>query len=104
MRAPFEQYGVYLTALAGSMYMANSFYRAYNLAKFVKYKDIPGQHEKALFAADMANVAPHQLERAGRMVARLSARGVSVAIAAPALWIACRLIAQTSAKAKSKKK
>ncbi len=84
--------------------MANSFYRAYNLAKLVKYKDIPCQHEEALFAADKADVAPHQLERAGRMVARLTARGVSVAIAVPTLWIAWRLIAQTSAKAKSKKK
>ena len=84
--------------------MANSFYRAYNLAKFVKYKVTPGKHEEALYAADKANVAPHQLERAGLMVARLTARGASVAVAAPALWITWRLIAQTSGKAKGKRK
>lgn len=36
MRTPYEQHGVYLTALAGSMHMANSFYRAYNWAKPVQ--------------------------------------------------------------------
>ena len=28
---------------------------------------MPGQHEEALVAADKADVAPHQLESAGRM-------------------------------------
>ena len=70
MWAPYEQYGgVCLTALAVNTCMANSFYRAYNLAQLVEYKDVPGQHDEALFAADRADVAPHQLESTGRTVA-----------------------------------
>ena len=85
MRAPWEQYRVYLTTLGGSAYMANSFFRAYNLAKYVKYKDVPGYQEEAQFAADLAHVASHELERAGHTIARLKARGVAAAVAAPVL-------------------
>ena len=95
MRTPYEQYGVYLTALGGSAYMANSFFRAYHLAKYVKFKDIPGQQSEAQFAADMARVAPHELDRAGRTIARLKVRGAAAAIASPVLWIAWRLVSQT---------
>ena len=95
MRTPWEQYGVYLTTLGGSAYMAKSFFRAYNLAKYVKLKDIPGQHTEAQYAADMAHVAPHELERAGRTIARLKVRGTAAAIASPVLWIAWRLVSQT---------
>ena len=102
MRAPYEQYGVYLTTLGGSAYMANSFYRAYNLAKYVKFKDIPAQHTEAQLAADMARVAPHELERAGRTIARLKVRGAAAAIASPVLWIAWRLVSQTPTRSNQK--
>lgn len=102
MRTPYEQYGLYLTTLGGSAYMANSFYRAYNLAKYVKFKDIPGQHTEAQFAADMARVAPHELERAGRTIARLKVRGAAAAIASPVLWIAWRLVSQTPTRSSKK--
>ena len=62
--------------------MANSFYRAYKLAKYVKFQDT-GQHTEAQFAADMARVAPHELERAGRTIARLRVRGAAAAVALP---------------------
>ena len=103
MRAPYEQYGVYLTALGGSAYMAKSFFRAHNLAKYVKVKDIPGQQIEAQLAADMAHVAPHELERAGHTIARLKLRGVAVAIASPVLWIACRLVSQTPTRSNKKR-
>ena len=95
MRAPFEQYGVYLVALGGSAYMAKSFFRAHHLTQYAKIRDFPGRGEEAQFAADMAHVAPHQLERPGLTVARLRTRGLAVAIAAPVLWIALRVISQT---------
>ena len=104
MRAPYEQYGLYLTALGGSAYMVNSFFRAHNLAKYVKFKDIPGHQEEAQFAADMARVAPHELERAGRTVARLKVRGAAAAIAFPTMWLAWRLMSNTAAKPSSKRR
>ena len=83
--------------------MANSFFRAYNLAKYVKYKDLPGHQGEAQFAADLAHVAPHELERAGRTIARFKVRGVAAAIAAPVLWIAWRVVSQTPTTKKSNK-
>ncbi len=103
MRAPYEQYILYLSALAGSAYMANNFFRAYNLAKYVKYKDLPGHHEEAKWAAAVANAAPHELERAALMAARLKSRGITAAIAFPTFWIAWRLLSNTPAKSNSKR-
>lgn len=96
MRAPYEQYGLYLASLTGGAFMANSFFRAFNLAKYVKYSQQQGYEKEAQYAADMAQVHPHELERAGRIVARLRARGVVTALALPALWIASRLLSHTS--------
>ena len=95
MRAPYEQYGLYLASLTGGAVMANSFFKAFNLAKYVKYSQ-QGYEKEAQYAADMAQVHPHELERAGRTVARLRARGVATALAFPALWIAWRLLSHTS--------
>lgn len=89
MRAPFEQYGLYLTALGGSAYMANSFFRAHNIAKYVKYKDLPGHQEEAMWAAAMSKAAPHELEdRALFTIARLRTKGLGVAVALPTVWLA----------------
>ncbi|DBA77962.1 TPA: hypothetical protein ACH3X1_009122 [Trebouxia sp. C0004] len=96
MRAPYEQYGLYLASLTGGAFMANSFFKAFNLAKYVKYSQQQGCEKEAQYAADMAQVHPHELERAGRTVARLRARGVAIALAFPALWIAWRLLSHTS--------
>lgn len=98
MRAPYEQYGLYLASLTGGAFMANSFFKAFNLAKYVKYSQQQGYEKEAQYAADMAQVHPHELERAGRTVARLRARGVVTALAFPALWIAWRLLSHTSKK------
>ena len=83
--------------------MANSFFRAYNLAKYVKLKDIPGQQTEAQLAADMASVAPHELDRAGWTIARLKVRGAAAAIASPVLWIAWRLVSQTPTRLMEKR-
>lgn len=96
MRAPYEQYVLYLASLTGSAFMANSLFKAFNLAKYVKYSQQQGYEKEAQYAADMAQVHPHELERAGRTVARLRARGVVTALAFPALWIAWRLLSHTS--------
>ncbi|KAL0039699.1 hypothetical protein WJX77_005575 [Trebouxia sp. C0004] len=96
MHAPYEQYGLYLASLTGGASMANSFFKAFNLAKYVKYSQQQGYEKEAQYAADMAQVHPHALERAGRTVAKLRARGVATALAFPALWIAWRLLSHTS--------
>ncbi|DBA90926.1 TPA: hypothetical protein ACH3X1_016136 [Trebouxia sp. C0004] len=98
MRAPYEQYGLYLALLTGGGFMANSFFKAFNLAKYVKYSQQQGYKKEAQYAADMAQVHPHELERAGRTVAKLRARGVATALAFPALWIAWRLVSHTLKK------
>ena len=98
MRAPYEQYGLYLASLTGGTIMANNFFKASNLAKYVKYSQQQGYEKEAQYAADMAQVHPHELERAGCTVARLRARGAATALAFPALWIAWRLLSHTSKK------
>ncbi|DBB00786.1 TPA: hypothetical protein ACH3X1_000718 [Trebouxia sp. C0004] len=107
MRAPYEQYGLYLASLTGGAFMANSFFKAFNLAKYVKYSQQQGFEKEAQYAADMAQVHPHELsptcplqelERAGRTVAKLRARGVATALAFPALWIAWRLLSHAPQK------
>ena len=98
MHAPYEQYGLYLASLTGGAFMANSFFKAFNLAKYVKYSQQQGYEKEAQYAADMAQVHPHALERAGCTVARLGARGVATALAFPALWISWRLLSHTSKK------
>lgn len=58
------------------MYMVKSFFRACNLPKCVKYKDLPGHHEEAKWAAAMAKTALHELEMAMLMaISRLKSRG-----------------------------
>lgn len=92
MPALYEQYGLYLTGLGGSAYMARCFTRSYYLAQYVTYKGQPALHEEAKWAAAMAWAAPHELEHAGLMAARLRFRGVGVALGAPMLWVAFRLL------------
>ena len=103
MQAPYEQYGLYSAAVAGGAVMANSFFRAYHLAKYVDYKARPGCQEQAQFAADLAQVAPHELDRAGRTIVRLRARGITAALAFPALWVGWRLVMHTSQKTTGKR-
>lgn len=103
MRELWKQYALYLAALAGSAYMANNFFRAYNLAKYVKYKNSPTHHEEARRAAEMANAAPYKLERAARVAARMNSRHVSAAIAFPTFWLAWRLLSNTATKPSSKR-
>lgn len=96
MRAPFEQYGVYVASLTGCAFMGDSFYKAFSLAKYVKYSQQQGFEKEAQYAANMARVHPRELERAARTVTRLRVRGVATALAFPAVWIACRLMFHTS--------
>ena len=81
MCAPCEQYGSYLASLNGGAFVANSFFKAFNLAKNVKYSQQQGYEKEAQYAADMAQVHPHELERGGCEVARLRVRGVATALA-----------------------
>ncbi len=95
VKKPWEQYGLYAAAGAGGCILASSFFRAYNLAKYVELKGRPGFQEEAQWAADLAKVAPHELERPGLTSARLRARGVRAAIAFPALWLGWRVVMNT---------
>ena len=103
MHAPYERYGSYLVSLTGGAFMANSFFKASNLAKYVKHSQQQGYEKEAQDAADMAHVHPHELERAGRTVARLRARGVATSLAFPALGIAWRLLSHTFTNPKTVK-
>ena len=85
MHKVYQQYMLYLAAFRGSTYIAGSMFKAYNLAKYVKYKDQPGRHESAQYAADLARAAPRELEHAGVIFARFRARGVATAAVAPML-------------------
>ena len=62
MCAPYEQYGSLLT---GRAFMANSFFKAFDLAEYEKYSEQQGYEKEAQYAADMAQVHPHELKRAG---------------------------------------
>ena len=76
--------------------MARCFTRSYYLAQYVTYKGQSALHEEAKWAAAMAWAAPHELEHAGLMAARLKFRGVGVALGAAMLWIAFRLLSTKS--------
>ena len=43
--------------------MANSFFEAFNLAKYVRYSQQQGCEKEAQYAAVMAQVHPHKLGR-----------------------------------------
>ena len=75
--------------------MTNSFFKAIDFAQYEKYSEQQGCETAAQYAADMAQVHPHELKRAGRIVARLGPRGTAAALAFLALWIACRVLSHT---------
>ena len=96
MPAPWEQYGLYITGLAGTVSMAKNLFRAHHLANYMKLRERPGCEQEALYAADMTNLHPHELRRAGAMLANLRARGAIAVLAYPALWTFWRQLHNTT--------
>ena len=85
-----EQYGFYGAIAGSTAYLASRFYRAHALIKYQSVKDRPDMTKEAELWADIANVTPHQLARAGRMVRRFHAQGIAAITLAPIMWVAFR--------------
>ena len=84
------QYELSLTALG------NSFLRTRDLAKHVENRDPPDYHKEAKWAAAMAKAAPHELEMAIFMAARLKSRRAAAATAFSTLWLCLQAAVQYS--------
>ena len=90
LKRVYGQYGFYGAIAGGTAYLASRFYRAHALIKYQSLKDRPDVTKEAELWADIANVTPHQIARAGRMVRRFHAQGIAAITLAPIMWVAFR--------------
>ena len=86
MREPYVQYIQYGTVFTGVGVLINRLNRSRAMAKYAEAKIAHAPEEQLLYWADMANVAPHQLERSARQIAGFRAQGILAAIGVPLLW------------------
>ena len=85
-KEPIVQLGFYTTVLGGATFAANRLIRAHALVRYVEMSKA-NKPSEAMWYADLANVEPHQLKRAGRQIFRFSYQAFVGAACAPVLWL-----------------
>jgi hypothetical protein len=82
LATPWEQLGLYGSALGGFAYAVRQFYRAHHVVKYVETQNVEHLY--------LANVPTTEAPRARFMPASIRARGAAAALGAPMLWLAWR--------------
>ena len=82
LRTPWEQWGLFASAVGGCTHAARQFFRAHHVRKFVETDNVEHLY--------MANVPTTQASRARFLVTRFRVQGAAVAALSPLLWLAWR--------------